>query len=71
MDRSGAIVYGEAYEVQSSEEVDRLPAYEMDNYKPEECTIKLQDESEVGRKVFKYRVDTSLLKEGVFDLKDW
>ncbi len=67
----GAIVYGMAYEVQSSDEADRLQTYETDNYRPKGCTIKLQDGREVGGKVFKWRADKSLLKEGAFDLKDW
>lgn len=67
----GAIVYGMAYEVQSSEEADRLQAYETDHYIPRACTIKLQNGMKVGGKVFMWNVDKSLLKEGVFDLKDW
>ena len=66
----GSIVYGMAYEVQSSEEADRLQAYETDNYSPSGCTIKFHDGTEVGGKVFRLDASESELKEGVFDLKD-
>lgn len=66
-----AIAYGMTYEVQSSEEADRLQAYETHNYRPRGCTIELQNGKEVGGKVFMWRADKSLLKGGVFDLKDW
>lgn len=64
-------MHGMAYEVQSSEEADRLQVYETDNYGPWACMIKLRDGRNVGGKVFKWRVDKALLKEGSFDLKDW
>ena len=67
----GAIVYGMAYEVQSSEEADRLQAYETDNYRPRGCRIKFQDGREFSGRVFRWSADSSILKEGVFDLKDW
>lgn len=68
---TGAIVHGMAYEVQSSEEADRLQVYETDNYVPRGCMIKLQDGRNIGGKIFKWRADKALLKEGSFDLKDW
>lgn len=67
----GAIVYGVAYEVQSSEDAERLQFYETDNYSPNACLIKFKDGSEVIGKVFKWVGDKSLLKDGNFDLKDW
>lgn len=67
----GAIIHGMAYEVQSPEEVNYLQAYETDNYKPRGCLIEFEDGKEVAGKVFKWNADKSLLKEGVFDLKDW
>ncbi len=63
---TGAIVHGMAYEVQSSEEADRLQVYETDNYGPWACMIKLQDGRNVGGKVFKWRVDKALHEGGEF-----
>ena len=67
----GAIVHGVAYEVQSPEEVTCLQAYETDNYRPRGCLIEFEDGREVAGKAFVWNADKSLLKEGVFDLKNW
>lgn len=48
-----------------------LQAYETDNYKPRGCFIYFEDGRKVAGNVFKWNADKSLLKEGVFDLKDW
>ena len=68
---TGAVVYGVAYEVQSSEEAERLQAYETDSYMPNGCLIKFKDGSQVLGTVFKWNGDESSLREGTFDLKDW
>lgn len=68
---TGAIVDGMAYEVQSSQEAERLQVYESDNYDPRGCMITFQDGRKVGGKVFKWSENKALLKEGSFDLKDW
>lgn len=68
---TGAIVQGVAYEVQSSEEAERLQAYETDNYVARGCSIRFEDGRQVLEKVFKWNGEESLLKEGTFALKDW
>ncbi len=67
----GKTVYGMAYEIQSREEAEKLQAYETDNYRAESCLIDLNDGRQVRGKTFVWGADTALLKEGVFDLKDW
>ena len=48
----GAIVHGVAYEVQSSEEVGYLQAYEADSYRHRGCLIEFGDGREVAGKAF-------------------
>ncbi|KAK2762699.1 hypothetical protein FQN54_000873 [Arachnomyces sp. PD_36] len=64
-------IYGQAYEVQSQQDSERLAAYETDNYKTTSCLIELEDGRQVIGRTFKWNADTSLLREGSFDLKDW
>ena len=71
VDKPRVTVYGVAYEVQSSEDAERLKAYETDSYTLSRCIIKFQDGREITGNVFKWGGDKALLKEGVFDLKDW
>lgn len=62
---------GVAYEVQSEMEVERLQAYETENYEQSPCGIRFSDgRVEIGM-TFKWVGDEGLLKVGQFDLKDW
>jgi gamma-glutamylcyclotransferase (GGCT)/AIG2-like uncharacterized protein YtfP len=70
-DLTGATVYGMAYEVQNPTERERLQAYETSYYKPRPCLIHLQDGRKIIGTTFTWDADTTLLKEGTFDLKDW
>lgn len=67
----GATVYGMAYEIQSPKEVERLRAYETDNYTIKSCWIDFKDGEELAGSTFVWNADKALLKEGAFDLKDW
>lgn len=70
---TGSTVQGMAYEVQSSEEAERLQFYETEVYEPRACLIRLldQDGRKVAGKVFVWCANKGLLSEGKFDLKDW
>jgi gamma-glutamylcyclotransferase (GGCT)/AIG2-like uncharacterized protein YtfP len=66
-----AAVHGVAYEVQRESEAAKLKAYEGENYAEAECRIEFQDGSRVLGTTFKWKGDSSVLREGTFDLKDW
>ena len=69
--KPNSIVHGMAYEVQTEQQVEILKHYETENYKLRGSKVKFSDGREVSGKVFVWNSDTALLKEGVFDLKDW
>ena len=60
-----------AYKVQSSEEVDQLQAYEMENYVRRGCNSQFDDGRKVSGTVLEWNNDKSLLQEGIFDLEEW
>ncbi|KAI9864847.1 MAG: hypothetical protein M1813_002617 [Trichoglossum hirsutum] len=70
-DRSGGMVHGVAYEVQSPEEVELLKAYETRRYYDTGCSITLEDGTRVSGRTFKWYGKRDDLREGVFSLEDW
>ncbi|KAK7756260.1 hypothetical protein SLS62_001856 [Diatrype stigma] len=67
----GNVVRGMMWEVEGAKRKDRLAEYETNNYKEKGCIIKKEDGSSVWGTTFIWDGDTSELKEGTFDLKDW
>lgn len=65
------ITHGIAYEVQKKEQVEYLMRYETDAYRVKGCIIKFADGRELPGKTFIWNAEKELLKEGIFDLKDW
>ena len=59
----GATIHGVAYEVQSSEEVQRLRAYETDNYRDVPCFIYIEGRGKVFGCTFKWDGEESFLTE--------
>ena len=64
-------IAGRAYRVTSKKEADRLAVYETSMYRVDRCTIYFEDGSQAAGVTFIWDLDSSLLKEGTFDLKDW
>lgn len=48
-----------------------MAAYETDAYRVERCVIQFGNGSKAAGLTFVWNGDTSVLKEGMFDLKDW
>ncbi|GIJ91805.1 hypothetical protein Asppvi_010778 [Aspergillus pseudoviridinutans] len=74
MDCPGSVVEGAAYHVQTTQDAERLAAYETDNYRAEHCLIRYTDGKEPSEELgytFKFVGALSELTEGEFDLKVW
>jgi Gamma-glutamyl cyclotransferase, AIG2-like len=72
--RSGHVVEGMAYEIQSEEDEERLLCGETRAYKTSSCWMYLSDSSPhegVYAKTFRYAGDEEALREGRFDRKLW
>jgi hypothetical protein len=69
--KPGNVIHGMAYEVQKAAHVEDLKYYETEVYRVEGCNIELANGAEVQGETFVYNGEESLLKEGIFDLKDW
>lgn len=65
------VIHGMAYMVETSEQVAMLERYETDMYMLRVTSIQLSDGREVSGKMFVWNANESLLKERLFDLRDW
>ncbi|KAI9684219.1 MAG: hypothetical protein M1829_003490 [Trizodia sp. TS-e1964] len=65
------VINGMSYEVQSADHRQLLEFYETNNYKNDTCLIQLEDGTKTVGRTFTWNGDMSMLKEGVFHLKEW
>ncbi|KAF7116898.1 hypothetical protein CNMCM5793_005528 [Aspergillus hiratsukae] len=73
-DSPGSVVEGAAYHVRTTQDAERLAAYETANYCAEPCLIRYTDGKEPSEDLgytFKFVGSLSELSEGEFDLKVW
>ncbi|GFF37011.1 hypothetical protein IFM51744_03318 [Aspergillus udagawae] len=74
LDRPGSVVEGAAYRVHTTQDAERLAAYETGNYCAEDCLIRYMDGMEPSEDLgytFKFVGDPRELSDGEFDLKVW
>ncbi|GFF78032.1 hypothetical protein IFM62136_09716 [Aspergillus lentulus] len=74
VDSPGSVVEGAAYHVRTTQDAERLTAYETGNYRAEDCLIRYTDGKEPSEDLgyaFKFDGDPHELSEGKFDLKVW
>jgi hypothetical protein len=74
LDSPGSIVEGAAYHVRTTQDAERLAAYETESYRAVPCRIRYTDGEEPSEDLgytFKFVGDMRELSEGEFDLKVW
>ncbi|RHZ69156.1 hypothetical protein CDV55_103947 [Aspergillus turcosus] len=74
LDSPGSIVEGAAYHVRTTQDAERLAAYETGSYRAEPCLIRYTDGKEPSEDLgytFNFVGNLSELSEGEFDLKIW